>query len=89
MLGNFTYHNPTRLHFGPEALDQLAGELAHYGPRVQLIYGGGSIKKSGLYDQVLAILQEAGKTVVEDGGVIRSEERRAGQECRSRWSPYQ
>lgn len=70
MLGNFTYHNPTRLHFGPEALDQLAGELAHYGPRVQLIYGGGSIKKSGLYDQVLAILQEAGKTVVEDGGVM-------------------
>ena len=70
MLGNFTYHNPTRLHFGPEALDQLAGELAHYGPRVQLIYGGGSIKKNGLYDQVLAILQEAGKTVVEDGGVM-------------------
>ena len=70
MLGNFTYHNPTRLHFGPEALDQLAGELANYGPRVQLIYGGGSIKKSGLYDQVVAILQQAGKEIFEDGGVM-------------------
>ena len=70
MLGNFTYHNPTRLHFGPEALDQLAGELANYGPRVQLIYGGGSIKKSGLYEQVIAILKEAGKEIFEDGGVM-------------------
>ena len=70
MLGNFTYHNPTRLHFGPEALDQLARELANYGPRVQLIYGGGSIKKSGLYDQVVAILKQAGKEIFEDGGVM-------------------
>lgn len=70
MLGNFTYHNPTRLHFGPEALDQLAGELANYGPRVQLIYGGGSIKKSGLYEQVIAILKEAGKEIFEDPGVM-------------------
>ena len=37
MLGNFSYCNPTKLHFGPEALDALAGELAHYGKRVQLI----------------------------------------------------
>ena len=70
MLGNFTYHNPTRLHFGPEALDQLARELANYGPRVQLIYGGGSIKKSGLYDQVVAILKQAGKEIFEDPGVM-------------------
>lgn len=70
MLGNFTYHNPTRLHFGPEALNHLAGELKNYGPRVQLIYGGGSIKKSGLYDQVIAILKEAGKEIFEDPGVM-------------------
>ena len=70
MLGNFTYHNPTRLHFGPESLNQLAGELANYGPRVQLIYGGGSIKKSGLYEQVIAILKEAGKEIFEDPGVM-------------------
>lgn len=70
MLGNFTYHNPTRLHFGPESLNQLDGELANYGPRVQLIYGGGSIKKSGLYEQVIAILKEAGKEIFEDPGVM-------------------
>lgn len=70
MLGNFTYHNPTRLHFGPEALSHLAGELKNYGPRVQLIYGGGSIKKSGLHDQVIAILKEAGKEIFEDPGVM-------------------
>ena len=70
MLGNFTYYNPTRVHFGPDALDQLAGELAQYGPTVMLTHGGGSIKRSGLYDQVLAILQEADKTVVEEPGVM-------------------
>lgn len=70
MLGNFTYYNPTRLHFGKDALDKLAGELAQVGPTVQLIYGGGSIKKTGLYDRVMAILTEAGKTVVEDAGVM-------------------
>lgn len=46
MLGNFTYCNPTKLHFGPNAMDALAGELTHYGPKVQLIYGGGSIKRT-------------------------------------------
>ncbi len=61
MLGNFTYSNPTRLHFGPNALDSLAGELAHYGKKVQLIYGGGSIKQNGIYDQVVTILKAAGK----------------------------
>lgn len=70
MLGDFTYHNPTRVHFGPDALVELAGELAQYGPTVMLTYGGGSIKRSGLYDQVIGILQAAGKTVVEEPGVM-------------------
>ncbi|WP_417134204.1 iron-containing alcohol dehydrogenase [Rubneribacter badeniensis] len=70
MQGNFTYHNPTKLVFGKDALDGLAGELAQYGPRVQLSYGGGSIKKTGLYDRVMAILREAGKEVFEDAGVM-------------------
>ncbi len=70
MLGNFQYHNPTRLHFGENALDFLADELKNYGPTVQLSYGGGSIKKNGIYDQVMAILTKAGKTVVDDGGVM-------------------
>ena len=70
MLGDFTYHNPCRVHFGPNAVSKLAYELAEYGPTVMLSYGGGSIKRSGLYDEVLLILKAAGKTVVEDGGVM-------------------
>lgn len=70
MLGNFQFHNPTRLHFGENALDSLVDELKNYGPTVQLSYGGGSIKKFGIYDQVMSILAAAGKTVVDDGGVM-------------------
>lgn len=70
MLGDFTYHNPTRVHFGKGALNALREELDQYGPTVQLVYGGGSIKKNGIYDQVIAVLDAAGKTVVEDGGVM-------------------
>ena len=70
MLGNFTYHNPTKLIFGKDAMDALATELAAYGPVVQLVYGGGSIKRNGIYDQVMEALAAAGKTVVEDAGVM-------------------
>lgn len=70
MLGSFTFCNPTRIHFGKDALDALAEELASFGDTVQLVYGGGSIKRNGIYDKVLAVLKEAGKTVVEDGGVM-------------------
>ena len=70
MNGNFTFHNPTRLHFGENAMDALADELKAFGPVVQLCYGGGSIKKNGIYDQVVNILKSAGKTIVEDGGVM-------------------
>ncbi|MBR5162336.1 MAG: iron-containing alcohol dehydrogenase [Thermoguttaceae bacterium] len=70
MNGNFTFHNPTRLHFGENAMDALADELKAFGPVVQLCYGGGSIKQNGIYDQVISILKAAGKTIVEDGGVM-------------------
>lgn len=70
MLGSFTYSNPTRLHFGEDALGQLAAELAQYGSKILLTYGGGSIKKSGLYDQVVAILRDCGKEIIEDPGVM-------------------
>ena len=69
MLGNFTYHNPTKLYFGEGALQNLAEELKNY-QTVQLIYGGGSVKKNGIYDSVMKILKDSGKTVVEDGGVM-------------------
>ena len=70
MIGNFTYCNPTRIHFGKDAMTALEEELSQYGGTVQLVYGGGSIKKNGIYDQVVAVLERAGKTVVEDGGVM-------------------
>lgn len=70
MLGDFTYCNPTRLHFGKNAMSALTEELAKYGQTVQLVYGGGSIKRNGIYDQVTVALEAAGKTVVEDAGVM-------------------
>lgn len=70
MLGNFSYHNPTKLYFGDDSLKYLNEELPKYGKTVQLIYGGGSVKRSGLYDEILSILRDNGKTVVEDAGVM-------------------
>jgi len=70
MLGNFTYYNPTKLYFGEHSLDFLKKELTQYGPVVMLCYGGGSIKRNGIYDSVTAILKEAGKKIVEDPGVM-------------------
>ena len=70
MLGNFTYANPTKLYFGEDALQNLNKELPKYGKTVQLIYGGGSIKKNGIYDAVVKILKDNGKEIVEDGGVM-------------------
>ncbi len=70
MLGNFRYSNPTALYFGEGALKNLGKELAQYGPTVMLCYGGGSIKKNGIYEQVISALTAAGKTIVEDAGVM-------------------
>lgn len=70
MIGNFSYKNATKLYFGEDSLSYLNEELPKYGKTVQLIYGGGSIKKNGVYDAVMEILRANGKTVVEDGGVM-------------------
>ncbi len=70
MLGNFAYSNPTKLYFGEDSLRYLNEELPKYGKTVQLIYGSGSIKKNGIYDQVIALLKANDKVVVEDGGVM-------------------
>jgi len=69
MMENFVFHNPTRLIFGRGQLAHLRRELAPYGKRLLLVYGGGSIKRSGLYDQVMAILREVGAEVHELPGV--------------------
>lgn len=70
MLGNFSYCNPTKLYFGENALDGLNAELPKYGKNIVLIYGGGSIKKNGIYDAVLKILNAYGKNVAEISGVM-------------------
>ena len=70
MLGNFTYCNPTKLYFGKGAIKYLNDELPKYGKKVVLIYGGGSIKKNGIYDEVIDILKSNGKDVAEISGVM-------------------
>lgn len=70
MLGNFTYCNPTKLFFGKGALENIRTELDKYGSRVMLVYGGGSIKRNGIYDQVVRVLAETGKQVAEISGVM-------------------
>ncbi len=70
MLGNFAYCNPTKLYFGDESLNYLKEELPKYGKKVVLIYGGGSIKKNGIYDEVAKLLIDSGKDVAEISGVM-------------------
>lgn len=70
MLGNFEYCNPTKLYFGEDSLNCLNTELPKYGKNVVLVYGGGSIKKNGIYSEVMKILQENGKNVAEIAGVM-------------------
>ena len=70
MLGNFSYKNATKLYFGDDSLKYLNDELPKYGKTVQLIYGGGSVKRNGIYDAVVDILKSNGKNIVEDGGVM-------------------
>ena len=70
MIYDFTYYNPTKIHFGKDSLKNLKGELANYGNTVLLAYGKNAIKKIGLYDELISILNESGKKVVELSGVM-------------------
>ena len=67
---DFTYYNPTTIHFGKNSLTNLNDELTQYGDTVLLMYGRNAIKSNGLYDQVMTILAEAGKKVIELSGVM-------------------
>ena len=69
MLYNFTYYNPTKIYFGKDAISNLSGELANYGKNILLLYGMNSIKKIGLYDKVVRILNSCGKNIVELAGI--------------------
>lgn len=71
MMNNFIYENKTKVYFGKGGVKEyLCCLLKNVGDTVMLAYGGGSIKKNGVYDEVTAILQKAGKTVVEFTGIM-------------------
>ena len=68
-MNDFTFHNPTKVLFGKNQIQHLPEELKNFGSRVLLVYGGGSIKRSGLYDKLMNLMNEAGLTVLELPGV--------------------
>lgn len=68
-MNEFTFYNPTKLIFGKGQVEQLKDLVPQYGKKVLLVYGGGSIKKSGLYDQVTAVLNDIAAEVFELAGV--------------------
>lgn len=68
-MENFIAYNPTQLHFGKEVVNDLGKNIAKFGRKVLLIYGGGSIKKNGIYDAVNRQLHEANMEVVEYSGI--------------------
>ena len=68
-MNNFVFQNTTKVYFGKNQLGHLGEELSRFGRKVLLAYGGGSIKKIGLYDRVMAELNKAGLTVFELPGV--------------------
>lgn len=70
-MENFVYEYPTKVYFGKGAAKQhLTNILSVYGSNVLLAYGGGSIKKNGVYDEIAGILKENGKTVTEFTGIM-------------------
>lgn len=69
MIYDFIYYNPTKIYFGKKSLENLEAELKNYGKNVLLVYGKNSIKKIGLYDEVIKTLKRCGKNVVELAGI--------------------
>ena len=68
-MNSFIYEVPTKVYFGQNQLGHLGEELLKYGKRVLLTYGGGSIKKTGLYDAIVAEIRKAGLTLFELNGI--------------------
>ena len=70
-MNPFVYSYPTKVYFGEKAAQQhLAAELAKVGPNVLLAYGGRSVKRNGIYDELTQILMEAGKRIKEFTGIM-------------------
>lgn len=71
MMNNFIFENKTKVYFGKGGVKEyLGGLLANFGETVMLAYGGGSIKRNGVYDGIMGILNAAGKRIVEFSGIM-------------------
>ena len=71
MMNNFVFENKTKVYFGKGGVKEyLGGLLANFGETVMLAYGGGSIKRNGVYDGIMGILNAQGKCVVEFSGIM-------------------
>lgn len=71
MMNNFIFENKTKVYFGKGGVKEyLGGLLANFGEIVMLAYGGGSIKRNGVYDEIMGILNAAGKRIVEFSGIM-------------------
>ena len=70
-MNNFTYSYPMKVYFGEDAAkNAIATELGRFGKTVMLAYGGGSVKKTGIYDEIKTLLTEAGKEIVDFSGIM-------------------
>ena len=70
-MNEFIFSYPVKIYFGEKAAQKnLPGELEKVGNTVMLAYGGGSIKKNGIYEEIITLLKEAGKKVVEFSGIM-------------------
>lgn len=69
-MNDFMYENKTRVYFGSGAIRYLKTELSSIGKRVMLTYGGGSIIRNGVYQELRDLLEEAGKEVIEFSGIM-------------------
>ena len=71
MMNNFVFENKTKVYFGKGGVKEyLGGLLANFGETIMLAYGGGSIKRNGVYDEIMGILNAQGKCVVEFSGIM-------------------
>ncbi len=72
-MQSFVYHMPVKVYFEEIGVKKyLPKEMGKYGKNVMIVYGGGSVKKNGILDEVRKTLEECGKTVFEFGGVASS-----------------
>ena len=70
-MKDFMYSYPTKVYFGEGAAKKaFEAELGRFGKNVMLAYGGGSVKRSGVYDEIKSLLQEAGKEILEFSGIM-------------------